>query len=59
MARIFLIISITAFIAFVVGLVDPNRAIFWSQKKTRAQSVVYLIIGALFGVIWLLVRLRT
>jgi len=54
--RIFLIVSITAFIAFIVGLVNPSRAIFWSQKKTKIQSIVYLVIGVVFGIIWLLIR---
>ena len=56
MTRIFLIVSITAFIAFIVGLVNPSRAIFWSQKKTKIQSIVYLVIGVVFGIIWLLIR---
>lgn len=56
MERIFLIISITAFIGFIVGLFDPSRAIFWSKSKTKIQLIVYLIICAIFGVIWILIR---
>ncbi len=58
MARIFLIVSVTAFIAFVAGLVQPERAIFWSSRKTRMQALVYLVVFAVFGAIWLLVRQR-
>lgn len=56
MDRIFLIISITAFIAFVVGLINPGSAIFWSKNKTKIKVIVYLIIFVVFGIIWLLVR---
>ncbi len=59
MQKIFLIpliISVTAFVAFVVGLFNPTRAIFWSQEKTRIKSIAYLIVGVIFGVIWILVR---
>ena len=56
MDRIFLIISITAFIAFVVGLINPGRAIFWSKNKTKIKAIVYFIIGVIFGVIWIQFR---
>ncbi len=58
MARIFLIVSVTAFIAFVVGLVQPERAIFWSSRKTKMQALLYLVVFAVFGAVWLLVRQR-
>ncbi len=51
-----LVISATAFIAFVIGLFDPDRAIFWSKKKTRIQLVAYLVVGVVFGAIWFLIR---
>jgi hypothetical protein len=54
MSRIFLIVSITAFIAFIVGLFNPSRAIFWSKNKTKIKVIVYLIIFVVFGIIWLL-----
>ncbi len=53
---IFLVISVTAFVAFVIGLSNPGRAIFWSREKTKAKSLVYLVIGVVFAVIWALVR---
>jgi hypothetical protein len=56
MSRIFLIVSITAFIAFIVGLFNPSRAIFWSKNKTKIKAIVYLIIFVVFGIIWFLVR---
>jgi hypothetical protein len=56
MTRIFLILSITALIAFIVGLINAGRAIFWSENKTKMKAVVYLVIGVLFGVIWFLIR---
>ena len=56
MSIIFLVISVTAFIAGIIGLFNPSRAIFWSQKKTKNKLFVYLIVGILFGVIWVLVR---
>ena len=56
MSIIFLIISVTAFIAFIIGQFNPSRAIFWSKNKTKIQTIVYLIIGIIFGVIWVLVR---
>jgi len=49
-----LIVSVTAFIAFIIGLFDPGRAIFWSQNKTKTKLIVYLIIFVIFGAIWLL-----
>jgi hypothetical protein len=58
MTRIFLIVSITAFIAFIVGLINPSRAIFWSKNKTKIQAIVYLLICVIFGVIWFLIRFR-
>jgi len=39
MTRILSIVSITAFIGFIVGLVNPSRAIFWSKNKTKIKSV--------------------
>ena len=58
MTRIFLIVSITAFIAFIVGLVNPSRAIFWSKNKTKIQAVVYLIICVISGIIWFMIRVK-
>ena len=56
MSRIFLIVSITALIAFIVGLFNPSRAIFWSKNKTKIKLIVYPIIFVIFGIIWFLVR---
>ena len=56
MERVFLIVSITAFIAFIVGLINPSHAILWSKNKTRNQAIVYLIICIIFGIIWFLIR---
>ena len=51
-----LIISATSFIAFIIGLFNPGRAIFWSPKKNRIQLIYYLIVGVVFGALWLLIR---
>jgi hypothetical protein len=56
MSTIFLVISVTAFIAFIIGLYNPSRAIFWSKNKTKIQLIVYLIIGIIFGMIWVKAR---
>ena len=55
---IFLIVSVTAFIAFIVGLFNPDRAIFWSKDKTKTKLIVYLVIGVIFGIIWFLIRVK-
>lgn len=56
MSIIFLIISITALVAFFVGLNNPDRAIFWSKNKTKIKAIVYLIIFVIFGIMWILIR---
>ena len=63
MARTFLIVitrivSVTAFIAFIIGLFNPDRAIFWSKDKTKTKLIVYLVIGVIFGIIWFLIRVK-
>jgi hypothetical protein len=56
MSRIFLIVSITALIAFIIGLFNPGRAIFWSKNKSKIKLIVYLIFFVVFGIIWILFR---
>jgi hypothetical protein len=56
MKIIFLIISVTAFIAFIIGLFNPSRAIFWSKSKNKIQLIFYLIVGVISGIIWILIR---
>ena len=56
MSIIYLVISITSLVAFIVGLYNPDRAIFWSKNKTKAQAFVYLFLFIIFGITWVLVR---
>lgn len=56
MSIIFLVISITALVASIIGLNNPGRAIFWSKNKNKTQLIVYLVIFIVFGIIWVLVR---
>ena len=56
MSIIFLVISVTAFIAFIIGLFNPSRAIFWSQSKNKMQLIVYIVIFVVFGTTWVIVR---
>lgn len=58
MSIIFLIISVTALVAFIIGLFNPGRAIFWSENKTKNKAFIYLVIGIVFGIVWVIVRFK-
>jgi uncharacterized membrane protein YqhA len=56
--KLFLLLALIAFIIFVVGIVNPNKVIFWAKNKTKNQAFWYLLVCIIFGVVAVYIHLH-
>ena len=48
---IFAILAVIPLAAFILSMVNPEKMIFWSEKKSRDMACIYLVPFLIFGVI--------